>query len=317
MRTVCIFDTSIVSRNVGDQIIMDSVQKIVDELFKNDLQVRVATHESLFIPSHLLIRRSDVKIVGGTNLLSSNMPFYNQWKVNLLDSLFIPDIVLLGVGWWQYQGKPNLYTKMLLNRLLSKKFIHSVRDDYTKKMLESIGIKNVVNTTCPTMWGLTRELCKKIPTNKAERVLFTLTSYNKKKHFDEQLIRLLQKNYSEVYFWPQQPDDLVYFRAFSKMQNVRVLPPNLMTLDKFLKNNNADYLGTRLHAGIRALSHHKRSLILGVDNRSLEIGKDTKLPVIKRENIESIKKWILSKSETSIILPEKNIKMWKNQFRQL
>lgn len=316
MKTICLFDTSIASRNTGDQIIMDSVRNILSGIFRDGLFVSVATHESLFIPSHRLIRKSDIKIVCGTNLLSSNMPFYNQWKISILDGLFLKDIVLMGVGWWQYQGKPNLYTRVLLRKILSKDKIHSVRDNYTRKMLASIGIKNVVNTSCPTMWDLTENRIRKIPAVKADKVVFTLTSYRKEKTQDEKLINLLLQNYKRVYFWPQQPDDYIYFQSFDGklIKRIEILAPNLDSFDDFLKKHKTDYVGTRLHAGIRALTFKKRALIIGVDNRSLEISRDTGLPVVQRGDLNSIEKWIKSKVQFSIKLPLKEISLFKNQF---
>ena len=74
-----------------------------------------------------------------------------------------------------------IYTlDFLLKILLSKTYLHSVRDEYTKDMLERIGIKNVINTGCPTMWSLTEEHCKQIPIKKSNSVVFTITDYNKK-----------------------------------------------------------------------------------------------------------------------------------------
>ena len=73
-------------------------------------------------------------------------------------------------------------------------------------------------------------------------------------------------------------------------------------------------MGTRLHAGVRALQHKKRTLILSVDNRANEIAKDTNLPVISRDNLAAIASWINSKYETKIKIPVDNINQWKNQF---
>lgn len=317
MKTICLFDTSIASRNTGDQIIMDSIKGILYEIFQDGLFVNVATHQSLLISSHRLISKSNVKIVCGTNLLSSNMPFYNQWKVSLLDSFFLKDIVLMGVGWWQYQRKPNTYTKFLLGKILSRNKLHSVRDHYTKKMLASIGITNVVNTSCPTMWSLTERHISKIPQIKSEKVVFTITSYKKDFVRDQKLLNLLRENYKQIYFWPQQPDDFHYLATFDPIliRSTEMLNPNLISLDNFLRRNKVDYVGTRLHAGIRALSFQKRSLIVGVDNRSIEIKKDTGLPVIERDNLGLIRKWIVSKNKTDIHLPNKEIVRWKKQFQ--
>ena len=77
----------------------------------------------------------------------------------------------------------------------------------------------------------------------------------------------------------------------------------------------ADYIGNRLHAGIFALNAGCRSMIIGIDHRALEIGKDTGLPVIQRETIkEQLEEWIYEEQPVQISLPWENINRWKQQF---
>src|SRR5260221_177992 len=140
MKTLCLLDTAIVSRNTGDQVIMEAVRNELLKIFPKDLYVNVPTHDFLNIFSYHLLSKCDLKFVGGSNLLNSNMPFFNQWIITPLDILFMKEPILMGAGWWQYQGKPNIYTSFLYKNILSKKHIHAVRDEYTKKQLESIGM---------------------------------------------------------------------------------------------------------------------------------------------------------------------------------
>ncbi len=312
MSIVTILNPSICSPNLGDQIIIDSVQKILEDIFVEALFIHIQTQDIISKNSYKFIRQSQFSFVGGTNLLSSNMNFYNQWKVNGWDSLFMKEIILMGVGWWQYQKQPNLYTKLLLTNVLNKKKLHSVRDSYTEKQLKSIGISNVVNTSCPTMWGLTEEHCAKIPEKKSDAVLVTFTEYNQNSKYDSQLLNLLTKKYNKIYFWTQQPKDYEYMYNLAG-DKVTYVSPNVKALDVVL-NSEIDYVGTRLHAGIRALQHQKRSLILSVDNRALEIAKDTHLPVLIRDDLEAIAKWIDSNYKAKIKLPLSQITEWKNQF---
>ena len=272
---VALLDPSICSPNLGDQIIVDSVQKILDDIFQNLFLIKIQTQDVLSKTSYRYLENSDIKIIGGTNLLSSNMNYYNQWKINLWDSLFIRDVILMGVGWWQYQNKPNLYTKILYHRVLHKGYLHSVRDNYTKRQLESIGINNVVNTACPTMWSLTDEHCEDIPKRKSDSVLVTFTEYNQNQEYDSNLIELLREKYSNIYFWTQQPKDYKYMYSIYGNKAIYV-QPSLQALDQVL-TLELDYIGTRLHAGVRALQNKKRTLILAVDNRAIEIYKDTSL----------------------------------------
>jgi len=316
MRKITIFDTSIASGNIGDFIIMDSVKRELRKLFKNDMIFYSLTHDKISKATYRLNKISNYSFIGGTNLLSSNMNSYNQWKINLFDSFFLKNIILIGVGWWQYQKKPNFYTKYLLKKVLSKDLLHSVRDSYTEKMLRSIGINNVINTGCPTMWNLTPEHCLTIPYKKAENVVFTLTDYNKNIEYDQELINLLVKNYKTVYFWPQGSGDLEYLNTLKNIENIRIIGGNLFSYDELLseKSISLDYIGTRLHAGIRALQKSRRTIILGIDNRAEETRKDFNLNVLSREKIDKLEELLFHDFKTEIRINQENINKWKKQF---
>ncbi|MDP7978344.1 polysaccharide pyruvyl transferase family protein [Bacillus sp. WLY-B-L8] len=313
MKTISVLDTKVASSNLGDGIIMDAVNGILSDIFENDFFINMPTHDVIGKHSYNFLKQSDYAFVGGTNLLSSNMFRHNQWKVSLYDSLFINNITLMGVGWCKYQGKVNSYTRLLYKRLLAKDVIHSVRDSYTEKMLKSAGIKNVINTACPTMWGLDEAHCKQIPTEKSDSVVVTFTEYNQNYEYDNKLIEILDKNYNNIYYWTQQPHDYEYMKTIGG-DRIQYLSPNIDSLNEVFNNNNVDYIGTRLHAGVRALQKKKRTLILGVDNRATEISRDTNLPVIDRINLQDINTWINSKKSTQIHLPTEDINSWKKQF---
>ena len=52
------------------------------------------------------------------------------------------------------------------------------------------------------------------------------------------------------------------------------MSPTLEAFDNLLESEiDLDYIGTRLHAGIRAIQKKRRSIIIGVDNRALEMQK--------------------------------------------
>lgn len=226
--------------------------------------------------------------------------------------------MLMGVGWWQYQRKPSLYMKELLKSTLSKKYLHSVRDEYTKDMLQSVGIYNVVNTACPTMWKLTPDFCAQIPCKKADSVITTLTDYNKVESLDKELLEILKNNYRTVYIWLQSKGDYEYIKNSENFKGLEIVSPGLKNYDDFLENNDVDYVGTRLHAGIRALNHKKRTIIIAVDNRAREISKTTNLPIIKREEIANkLDRKINECEETAIVLPQSEITEWKAQFKNI
>ena len=142
-----------------------------------------------------------------------------------------------------------------------------------------------------------------------------MTNYNISTEKDEKLLEILCNQYSEVYVWLQAVEDWEYLKCLKFKDNVKIIPPGLAAYDRFLENNNTDYIGTRLHGGIRALNHMKRSLILAVDNRAIEISKDTNLPVIRRDNVENqLETWLSNPYETQISLPVQNIEAWRKQF---
>ena len=107
-----------------------------------------------------------------TNLLHSHMEIVKQWNIGFYAAWFLKPVVLLGVGWrGQARRRTTIYTKLLLRRLLSREHLHSVRDSYTETRLREIGIENVINTACPTMWSLMPEHCGRSRRKKATTLL--------------------------------------------------------------------------------------------------------------------------------------------------
>jgi len=316
LKQITLFNTSICSENTGDFIIIDAVKKHLYEIFPQDMFFETITHDRISKATYKLLRNTDYAFVGGTNLLSSNMCTYNQWKINLIDSFFLKNIILMGVGWWQYQKEPSSYTKVLLSKVLSKNILHSVRDSYTEQKLQKIGFSNIINTGCPTMWELTSDHCAQIPQAKAKNVVFTLTDYNPDNIIDQKLIDILQKNYDNIYFWPQGSRDIHYIKTLTNISRIKILGGNLFAFNQILedKSLSLEYIGTRLHAGIRALQKKRRSIIIGIDNRSKEIAKDSNLKIIFRKDINYLDDAINNNFNTEIALKENNIKTWKRQF---
>ena len=81
-----------------------------------------------------------------------------------------------------------------------------------------------------------------------------------------------------------------------------------------LNTQEVDYIGTRLHAGIRAIQKKKRTLILSIDNRAIEIAKDINLNSCERGNNKEIKEFILNNYKTDIKIKKQEIEEWKSQF---
>jgi polysaccharide pyruvyl transferase WcaK-like protein len=237
-----------------------------------------------------------------------------QWDVSLSRSWYIGPCILVGAGWWQYGNNPNLYTQLLYRNILSKKYLHSVRDQYTEDQLRRAGVKNVVTTACPSMWSLDDEFCSTLRTTKADSVVFTLTDYNKSPQDDAALVRCLMHAYQTVYFWPQGLGDEAYIRTLGLERLPQFLQPTLADYDELLTHGDVDYVGTRLHAGIRALQKRQRALIIGIDNRAVEKKRDFNLPVIMRSEISTLRSWIEKDLRVRINLPLDKIAAWKAQF---
>lgn len=308
------FRPSISSENVGDYVIQDYIDKMVNEVFGQSIVISMPTRSRLTKANYRHLDCCDYAFVCGTNLIASNMRKRKQWNLSIVDGFKMHDVILLGVGWWQYQHAPDSYTKWLFGHILSKKYLHSVRDSYTEQMLRRAGIENVVNTACPTMWGLTPEHIAKIPRTKASAVVTTLTNYMQNDDMDKVMLETLMKNYETVYVWLQAIEDYTQLQRLGMIDKVKIIPPTLKAYDEVLKED-VDYIGTRLHGGIKALNAGRRSLILAVDNRAIEISKDTGLPVIGRDEVKTMLEDKINDSiQPNIVLPTDNIVAWKNQF---
>ncbi|WP_374285564.1 polysaccharide pyruvyl transferase family protein [Lactococcus sp.] len=320
-KTITIWDTSVGTRNVGDEIINDAVRKELIDLYKKDYQfMTVPTHDIIGRYGRNILKESECSFVAGTNILTAKYHLLknNQWNLRFRDLWSVRNVVLLGVGWNNYQAKTSWMNKLFYRTLFSKKVIHSVRDNYTKEKLESIGITNVVNTGCATLWRLTPEHCATIPTHKGKQVVTTITDYRKDKTADEAMLKELKKQYGKVSLWLQGSHDEEYFETFSDEAKADVIKiPGIMDVynDLLEKNIDLDFVGTRLHAGIRAMQKGRRAVIIGVDNRSIEMKRDWDLPVLERENIAQLSEYINHDFETKINLDFDLIEKWKAQFK--
>ncbi len=315
MKKISVFDTTISDYNLGNEIIMESIYKNLREIFSNDFFFKLPYME---ITSHTVdyIKNSDLIFFGGTNALTSRMEKYKQWGLSLRNFNKIKDVVLMGLGWWQYQEeKTSFYTKILLSHSLSKNYLHAVRDGYTERKLKEMGLENVINTGCPTLWDLTENHCSLVPEKKANCVVTTLTDYKPDKESDSEFLRFLDLNYQHIYFWLQGSGDFDYLNSLKvNLNKLSIVPPVLEKFTQLLKDKEIDYVGTRLHAGIKAIQLKKRSFIISVDNRAKEMGKDFNLPVIDRGDLNALSSLVNGIYKLKIRINQENILRWKKQF---
>ena len=267
MKRIILFDTSIATQNKGDEIIMESVKRELAPILEGNFVYNFPTHLVSFPFGHQfssskakLATHANLKFICGTNLFWTNMMRPNPLlNINLMNYKPMKKSVLLGVGYDEERCHKHMdfdpYSKYLWSHVLSHKFIHSTRDDKTKEYLEKLGLK-AINTSCPTLWKLTPEHCKEIPTKKADKVVFTLSSTGGvNRENDQKIIDCLLKNYEEVYFWSQTYGGYKTLKSYDHCDKVKYIEPDLNVYRNFLLENDVDYIGTRLHGGEIGRAH--------------------------------------------------------------
>lgn len=320
MENIVLLDTSVASLNKGDEIIMKCVRHHLRDLTKNANVLSLPTHVSPFHWYQVargsnrvrLYDNAKYKFVCGTNLLTMDMlTHFPQWNINIFNCGPLKGSILLGVGAGK-GDKIGRYTKMLYKKVLSHEYIHSVRDQRTKEFVEEMGFR-ALNTGCATLWSLTPEFCKQIPTKKSEAVIFTLSDHRDIEK-DQLLIDLLNKNYTSIYFWIQGIADLDYFKSLKNINSIKIVSPSVEEYEKIL-DTDVDYVGTRLHAGIFAMRHKKRSIIIAIDERAQGMSRTYNLNTIDRSGIHNLEKMITSEIITDVNVNFDTVQTWLDQFK--
>ena len=326
MKNIVLFDTSMATLNHGDEIIMESFLKNGADLLDGHYVARFPTHAPCFHffqqtkrnPRYAFVQNADYKFICGTNLLSNKIYYpWHFWNINPFTYHYYKGAVLVGVGssaFLEGSDKPHWYSKWLFSKFLSKKYKHSVRDEHTKRIVENIcGKGSAINTGCPTLWGMTKEHCQQIPTKKASRVVFTISDYAIDRENDQRLIDMLNRLYETVYFWPQGTRDIKYFQTLSNIENICVVSPSVQAYGALLSEGDVDFVGTRLHAGIYAMQHKVRSVILAVDNRAADMAETYNINVLHRDDT-SLETLLRGEIITDVNIDEVAIAEFKQQF---
>ncbi|MEW1931899.1 polysaccharide pyruvyl transferase family protein [Rhodococcus sp. NPDC079359] len=308
-RTVGLLDPSLDSDNMGDSIIQDSVRAELNKMFPAVHIVRLPTQRFMTRSERAVARSCDLFIVGGTNILNGNLPFYMQWKLDPeLLSILAGKTIPMGVGWWKYQKNTNKLSARVWQTLFLNEFI-SVRDGYTERKLASIGISSI-NTACPTMWALPEVV--NVSARVKSSVVVTLTDYKRHVEADLALFKSLRQVYDKIYVWPQGEKDQTYIEKLRL--DVTLGERDVRWFNQKLAHGEADYVGTRLHAGVRAHQLGAHSLIVAIDNRATEIASDTGLPVIPRDDWANLEEKISVRNPARLSLPHGEIKAWKTKL---
>lgn len=318
MQRIGVLDTSIATRNTGDLIIMEAARGVIETLLIDRQLIYFPTHEKLSGYGRKLQGLVALNIACGSNLLHSHMGLIRQWQVGVRDAFAFSPTVLMGVGWRSHKKRQtDAYTRWLLRRLLSANMIHSVRDSYAEQKVKELGFERVSNTGCHTTWVLTEAHCAEIPTSRGEEAIVVLTDYSPDKERDSHLMDLCLKMYKRVHFWCQGTEDLAYLQELGYRDRVAIVPPSLAAYRAILADTrrSLDYVGTRLHGGIYALRHKRRSVIVGVDHRANEMGRDLNLPVINRyAQPRDLEQMVGDNLKTEVKLPLVKIREWQDQF---
>lgn len=325
MKRIQLLDTSVGTDNLGDYIIMECVRKELEPLLEQNFVYTVPTHLSAFNAfsvwrNSLAVQNyanCDLKFAGGSNLLVKDLlTHYPQWNIHSFDSKPLYGVVTVGVGAGAGEYT-NRYTTKLYKKVLSHKYYHSVRDERSKEYVESLGLK-AINTGCVTMWLFTPQFCQQIPVKKANRCVFTVTArpadYPVREE-EQEMLNILLRNYSEVYFWIQGDKDFDYFKRMQNTDQIKIVPPSIESYDALLRQDDLDYVGTRLHGGIYAMRHKKRAIIIAIDERAREINKANRLNCIELSEVfEKLEQMVHGELETRVMMPFEEIKRWKSQF---
>lgn len=324
MNKIILFNPAGGTLNSGDFIIEKYIKEEMDFLFSDGIIAEIGTHLPV---AHLYqnIKRNITRkacdeatykfLCGSSMIKTSLLRLSPDWSLTLSSCPYYHNSIAIGIGIGKNSSYFDPYTRLIYHNIFSKEYIHSTRDEKTKTFLEQIGLK-AINTGCPTLWGLTEDLCTQIPHQRKNKVIFTLT-YNNPSPEDKLLIDILSSEYDKLYFWIQGFGDLDYLKTLTDINNIEIIGHSLSAYEQVLDSSeDYDYVGTRLHAGIFAIRHKIRTIIISIDNRAEDMKETYNLPVISRNHIQDeLRPYINSVYETTIRIPIDRINCWKEQFK--
>lgn len=324
MKIIGLIDPSIGSFNLGDEIVSHYCKNIIHKMFPNHFFISIPAYMECDERMKEIIEKSEHIFFLGTAPINHEITF--RWP--LIVNQYNNKVVLMGVGYNNWaSGGMGFVTRNIYFSNLSKKYKHSIRDGYSKILMENqIGI-SAINTCCPTLWNNIEY--KPFDSGKCASVLFTVNSSRGDKSIDKKIITTINKIYDKIFFYAQTPNDFEYFRNCcieiyqdSKISiNFTTIKSNFKDLTNFITSmhNKCDYFGARLHGGIHARNLGMRSFIIGVDNRAIQIHNDTRLPVYTyseiNTNIDLVISAIYANYNWDLYIPEKEINKWKDQFK--
>lgn len=286
MMHIHLLDTAISSDNIGDEIIVDHLTDQLYRYFPDAYFTSSSSHDGLGVFGRKLAHAADLVFLLGTNALHPEYRWFGGglWPLKSADIAVLENkVVLFGVGAIKDFETVQPRQRRLLQRVLKTDAVHFVRDDTALKLVKQCGLQ-VKNGSCPTLWSLNKPLS--FPTRNIDRAVFSLTYYRAQSS-DADFVAMMQERYSDLHFWAQQIEDIEYLQQFPGTRDIPIVAPNLRAYDAILQAEDCDVIGSRLHGGIRALHHGRRSVVIAVDNRARDIGRETSLPVIAQADVVS------------------------------
>lgn len=317
---IAVFDTAAGSQNLGDEIIMRAAMGVLRELFPQAHLWALPTHDTFGAAGRKRLRHSLFSIACGTNLIHADMPAKGLWKLPLgvqhapahIGRYQPRNLALMAVG---SNAQPlSGAASRFLKRNLWAGLPVSARDIATSKLLEEAGIA-AAHTGCVTMWDLPDDHTATIGKDKADAVVVCLTGTRRAARDyverDALFLDAVAKAYGKRFLWPQGQVDLEYYLSFGR-SDFEILPHSLDAYEKLLRSGlQLDFVGSRLHAGIFAMMHGCRPLVIKIDNRAADIGDSVGLPTLASTDIAALPGMITASRPTRINLPRAAIDTWK------
>jgi translation initiation factor 1 (eIF-1/SUI1) len=79
--------------------------------------------------------------------------------------------------------------------------------------------------------------------------------------------------------------------------------------------DDIEYVGTRLHGGMFAMQHKKRTITIAIDHRVRDMNAVYAINIIERNEMNKLADMIHSDFATDVRINQKNIDQWLSQFR--
>ena len=318
---IVVFDTAVGSQNLGDEIIMRSARRVLRELFPQAHLWALPTHDTFGAAGRKRLRHSLFSIACGTNLIHADMPGKGLWKLPIgvqhapmnIGRYLPRNLAMMAVG---SNAQPlSSAASSFLNKSLWKGVPVSARDMATEKLLTGAGVA-ATHTGCVTMWDLPENHTATIRKEKAEAAVVCLTGTRRAARAyverDTRFLDAVANSYGKRYLWPQGQVDLEYYLALGR-SDFEILPHSLEAYEDLLRSGlQLDFVGSRLHAGIFAMMHGCRPLVIKIDNRAADIGDSVGLPTLASVDMDALPGLIAASRATQINLPRAAITDWKN-----